>query len=460
MSRCGQKYTTQDARDRRAHPAIYDLNEDMNDNKNENTYMNLDANVDITQGISQNINVGTNAYRGSPASKENVPPSNKAEVPQVPRTKQRTVLGVLSDNEQQGRSLSQGSQFSKHSSVSESSQPNCFDGPSSSSYDIYVEEDSEVLAASGEEVVIDSYDQDAKTSRLHCEDLRLLLDPSTSSGWDAPVQTETDESLISKEVLCVEYAENIYQHLRKSESKFKARPDILKNHPEITQDMRVILVDWLVEVVQEYHLHSETLHLAINYLDRFLSCTTHVKRNKLQLVGTAALLIAAKYEEISPPELDEFVYMTDNTYSKKQLVKMEHIFLKVLDFNLAAPTTNQFLRLFMSIHSICAQTENLALYIIELSLMEMHPFLDYTPSIVAAGAYCLATYTVNKCLWPDSLQVFTGYTMDEVFPCLTDLHKLYLSAENHPQQAIREKYKSSKYCHVSCITAPVALPQA
>lgn len=75
--------------------------------------------------------------------------------------------------------------------------------------------------------------------------------------------------------------------------KFKPRPDYLEKHPEITDGMRVILVDWLVEVVQEYKLRSETLHLAVNYLDRFLSCTVFVKRGKLQLVGTTALLIAA-----------------------------------------------------------------------------------------------------------------------------------------------------------------------
>lgn len=75
--------------------------------------------------------------------------------------------------------------------------------------------------------------------------------------------------------------------------RFMPKPGYLENHPEITSDMRVVLVDWLVEVVQEYKLGSETLHLAVNYLDRFLSCTAHVKRNKLQLAGTAALLIAA-----------------------------------------------------------------------------------------------------------------------------------------------------------------------
>ena len=75
--------------------------------------------------------------------------------------------------------------------------------------------------------------------------------------------------------------------------KSKSRPDYLQKHPEITNGMRVILVDWLVEVVQDYRFRSETLHLAVNYLDSFLSRTASVKRGKLQLVGTAALLIAA-----------------------------------------------------------------------------------------------------------------------------------------------------------------------
>lgn len=57
--------------------------------------------------------------------------------------------------------------------------------------------------------------------------------------------------------------------------------------------MRVVLVDWMAEVAKEFELQTETLHLAINYLDRFLSLIGNVKRGKLQLVGTAALVIAA-----------------------------------------------------------------------------------------------------------------------------------------------------------------------
>ncbi|KAM8742369.1 cyclin-A1 [Acanthopagrus schlegelii] len=401
------------------------------------------------------MNLSTNAHCSSLTSKENFPPSSKSDAPQVQRPRKRTVLGALSENEQRGRSLSQGSQFSKHSSISDSSRLTFLGCPSSSSYDVYVEEACEVvLAASGEEVVSGNYYHDDETAALQNEHLRRLLELSSSSCQDASMQSEPEDSL-----MCIsQYAEDIHQHLRESEMRLRPRPGYLEKHPEITNGMHVILVDWLVEVVQDYQLRSETLHLAVNYLDRFLSCTACVKRGKLQLVGTAALLIAAKYEEIFPPELNEFVFATDSTYTKKELIRMEHVLLRVLDFKMAAPTTNQFLHLLMSVQPVSAVAENLALYAAELSLLEIDPFLKYTPSIVAAGAYCLATYTVSKSLWPGSLHAFTGYTMAEIVPCLTDLHKLYISAESRPQQAIRDKYKSSKHCRVSLITPPASLP--
>ena len=68
-----------------------------------------------------------------------------------------------------------------------------------------------------------------------------------------------------------------------------------------------------------------------------------VQRSKLQLVGTAAMFIASKYEEIYPPDVGEFVYITDDTYNKRQVLRMEHLVLKVLGFDLSGPTANVFL---------------------------------------------------------------------------------------------------------------------
>lgn len=67
-----------------------------------------------------------------------------------------------------------------------------------------------------------------------------------------------------------------------------------------------------------------------------------------------------KYEEIYPPEVEEFVYITDDTYSKKQLLRMEHLLLKVLAFDLTVPTINQFLLQYLQRHSVSLKTENFA----------------------------------------------------------------------------------------------------
>jgi cyclin A len=87
---------------------------------------------------------------------------------------------------------------------------------------------------------------------------------------------------------------------------------------DINFAMRSILCDWMVEVVEEYSMQQQTLYLAINYVDRYLS-TQFVKREKLQLLGVACMLVAAKYEEIFPPAVDDFVYIADNTYTRAEV---------------------------------------------------------------------------------------------------------------------------------------------
>lgn len=70
--------------------------------------------------------------------------------------------------------------------------------------------------------------------------------------------------------------------------------------------------------------------------------------------------IFRKYEEIYPPEVEEFVYITDDTYTKKQLLRMEHLLLKVLAFDLTVPTINQFLLQYLQRHGVSLKTENFA----------------------------------------------------------------------------------------------------
>ncbi|XP_044524410.1 cyclin-A2-like [Gracilinanus agilis] len=254
-----------------------------------------------------------------------------------------------------------------------------------------------------------------------------------------------------------DYQEDIYLYLRKMEAKYKPKVGYMEKQPEITNSMRAILVDWLVDVGEEYSFQNETLHLAVNYVDRYLSSVS-VLRGKLQLVGIAAIFLASKFEEICPPDTTEFMCLTDGLYTKSQIVGMEQMLLGVLAFDLAVPTIIQFLtHYFLHQQQANSKVESLAMFLGELSLMDADPYLKYLPSVTAGAAFHLALYTITGKSWPESLIQKTGYTLESLKPCLMDLHQTYLRAPHHALQCIQEKYKTEKYHCVSLINPPETL---
>ncbi|XP_012164882.1 cyclin-A2 [Bombus terrestris] len=247
-----------------------------------------------------------------------------------------------------------------------------------------------------------------------------------------------------------EYRADIYNYLRAAEIQHRPKPGYMKKQPDITYSMRSILVDWLVEVAEEYRLQTETLYLAVSYIDRFLSYMS-VVRAKLQLVGTAAMFIAAKYEEIYPPDVGEFVYITDDTYTKKQVLRMEHLILRVLSFDLTVPTPLTFLMEYCISNNLSEKIKFLAMYLCELSMLEGDPYLQFLPSHLAASAIALARHTLLEEMWPHELELSSGYSLKDLKECILCLNKTFCNALNILQQAIQEKYKSSKYGHVALL---------
>jgi len=250
-----------------------------------------------------------------------------------------------------------------------------------------------------------------------------------------------------------EYEQDVFWFLRSREVALSTKFNYMEKQPDITMNMRQILVDWLVEVSEEYKLQTETLHLAVNYIDRFLSLMS-VQRSKLQLVGTAAMFIASKYEEIYPPDVSEFVYITDDTYTKRQVLRMEHLVLKVLEFELGSPTMHLFASKMSAMAGSCERTTSLAMYLVELALMNAD-FLNWRASMVAAAAVALSRHTLGYQAWPTRVEEGSGYTLAEIHQCLLKLHQQHVAAEEFPQQAMREKYRDAKHHGVSDIQPAV-----
>ncbi|KAJ1397069.1 Cyclin-like [Sesbania bispinosa] len=265
--------------------------------------------------------------------------------------------------------------------------------------------------------------------------------------------------------LCATYACDIYKHLRASEAKKMPSPDFMERfQKDINVSMRAILIDWLVEVAEEYRLVPDTLYLTVNYIDRYLSGNA-MNRQKLQLLGVACMMIASKYEEICAPQVEEFCFITDNTYVKEEVLRMESAVLNCLKFEMTAPTTKCFLRRFVraaqDVNEVPSlQLECLTNYIAELSLLE-YSMLCYAPSLIAASSIFLAKFILfpSKKPWNSTLQHYTLYRPSDLCGCVKDLHRLCRNSPGSNLPAIREKYSQHKYKYVAKKCFPPSIPQ-
>lgn len=245
-----------------------------------------------------------------------------------------------------------------------------------------------------------------------------------------------------------EYVDDIYGYMRELEVQFAVDPSYLERQTEINDRMRTILVDWLVEVHHRFDLLQETLYLTVSLMDRYLE-RSNVARRQLQLVGVTAMLLASKYEEMYPPELGDFVYISDNTYTREQILQMEQHFLRTIDFSFGKPLPLQFLRRNSKAGKADATVHAIGKYLMELTLCSSG-MLNFLPSQIAASATVIARDVVNEPdMWTPTLEHFANYTLDSLAPCVSAMKAILKGSRECKQQAVRSKFAKSKYMKIS-----------
>nr|CAD2182115.1 unnamed protein product [Meloidogyne enterolobii] len=109
----------------------------------------------------------------------------------------------------------------------------------------------------------------------------------------------------------------VWSLLCEKDEKYKRDPHLFKRQQRINPKMRAMLIDWIMDVCADKHLHRETFHLCVDYVDRYLGLGSNFDFNhqispgNLQLIGSTALVIASKIEEIYPPKVAEIADFTD-----------------------------------------------------------------------------------------------------------------------------------------------------
>lgn len=202
----------------------------------------------------------------------------------------------------------------------------------------------------------------------------------------------------------------------------------------------------------KFKMVPETLYLTVNVIDRYLE-TKQVRRSKLQLLGVSALLVAAKYEEIYPPEIRDLVYITDRAYNKHEILEMESSIINTLQYNLTVPTVHSFLCRYLKAAHADRTMVQLSCYLAERTLQE-YSMLKHNSSVVAATAVLVARKSLNRHPWSPTLVKYTQYDECDLAACLDDMQRYMSEAETSAagtatQQAAQKKYSSPKFGSVS-----------
>ncbi|GAA6008375.1 hypothetical protein JCM10207_000105 [Rhodosporidiobolus poonsookiae] len=246
--------------------------------------------------------------------------------------------------------------------------------------------------------------------------------------------------------MVAEYSDEIFKYMSELEEASMPNPRYMDHQTEIEWSMRTTLIDWLLQVHMRYHMLPETLWIAVNIIDRFLSNRV-VSLVKFQLVGVTAMFIAAKYEEIMAPSVEEFVYMTEGGYSRDEILRGERIILQSLEFNVSSYCSPySWVRRISKADDYDIQTRTLSKFLMEVTLLD-HRFLRAKPSMIAA----IGMYLARRMLggdWNESFIYYSDYTETQLLVPAGFLLES-IAAPGFEDKFVYKKYSNKKFLKAS-----------
>ena len=224
---------------------------------------------------------------------------------------------------------------------------------------------------------------------------KLETDAANNASMAAVADLDAED--IDDPLMVAEYVVEIFEYLQELEVATMPNPEYMDHQENLEWHLRGVLVDWLIEVHTRFHLLPETIFLAVNIIDRFLSARV-VELDKLQLVGITAMFIASKYEEVLSPHVQNFKHVADDGFSEEEILKAERFVLAALNYDLSYPNPMNFLRRISKADNYDIQTRTLGKYLLEISLLD-HRFMKYHPSHIAAASMYLSRLILERGEW-------------------------------------------------------------
>jgi hypothetical protein len=244
--------------------------------------------------------------------------------------------------------------------------------------------------------------------------------------------------------MIAEFAQEVFLSMIEKEDQYRIDHEYIKKvQAEVKDTSRGFLVEWIIDVHRKFRLMPETLFVTISIIDRYLQLV-QIKKAQLHLLGVTALLIATKYEEIYPPELKDLLSVSENKFSREEVLKLENHILSTLEFNFFSSTTYRFLERYKKISNTASDDQifYFAQYLIEIALLDSF-LLKHKQSEIAAAAFILSAKNIKKInAWNTEMEKCTGLKEKDLRAAIDDLKQFAL--EVNPKFLSTLKYKFAK----------------
>ena len=263
-----------------------------------------------------------------------------------------------------------------------------------------------------------------------------------------------------------EYITNIIESLLIEEDyhlnkKNYINPHYLENeNSELTPEMRTVAVDWLVLIHHKiFKFQENTLFLTIQIFDRYLTIQD-LNTEKTELLLLASFMLASKHNEIDYVNMQETLQLSQNKFTKEQVIEMESDILDKLEFEVLAPTMMEYFKLFASFLNLSEEKINHGFYVLNIVLVDFH-MLEFPNFMLALAVLKLITKKINKnliklirnILKENKIDKFLKMVEDdnyeEIFDICSKIKILYETFLETKYKNIQNKFAENKFNCVS-----------
>ncbi|THH19624.1 hypothetical protein EW146_g1582 [Bondarzewia mesenterica] len=287
----------------------------------------------------------------------------------------------------------------------------------------------------------------AELSR-HLTQIEREEEADPNEGWE-----NLDDEDDGDPLMVSEYVVEIFEYLKEVEQTMMPNPNYMDNQKDLAWKMRGILTDWLIQVHMRFRLLPETLFLAVNTIDRFLTARV-VSLAKLQLVGITCMFIASKVEEVVAPSANNFLFCADSSYTEEEILQAEKYILKTLEWNMNCPNPINFLRRVSKADGYNVQVRTLGKYLLEIQAVEWR-LVGTPPSLLAAASIWLARLILGRDGWTPNLAHYSSYPESALVPTANLMLNYVLRPIRHP--SFFKKYASKRFLKASTFVREWAL---